>query len=134
MGTRMKTSSRPMGSGQSQQYPVGTAPCPQHPVRNGQQPSYDRMQRTQREFPDTLEGFGYAFNERGELRHIDTNQPFTYYADAKDNAYNERRYKVIGELVTRYIYMLLEKETRLLRTFIPVITKVSKSIVQKYPL
>ena len=43
MGTRMKTSSRPMGSGQSKQYPVGTAPYPQHPVRNGQQPSYDSM-------------------------------------------------------------------------------------------
>ncbi|CAL1269535.1 unnamed protein product [Larinioides sclopetarius] len=50
------------------------------------------------EFPDTFEGFGYKFNEFGQLRHITTGESFEFNVKKDDQAYNQKRYEALGEL------------------------------------
>ncbi|XP_074138203.1 cotranscriptional regulator ARB2A isoform X9 [Sminthopsis crassicaudata] len=49
------------------------------------------------EFPDTLEGFEYAFNEKGQLRHIATGEPFVFNAREDLHRWNQKRYEALGE-------------------------------------
>ncbi|KAM9102638.1 cotranscriptional regulator ARB2A isoform 7-T13 [Sarcophilus harrisii] len=49
------------------------------------------------EFPDTLEGFEYAFNEKGQLRHIATGEPFIFNAREDLHRWNQKRYEALGE-------------------------------------
>ncbi|XP_072462260.1 cotranscriptional regulator ARB2A isoform X10 [Notamacropus eugenii] len=49
------------------------------------------------EFPDTLEGFEYAFNEKGQLRHIRTGEPFVFNAREDLHRWNQKRYEALGE-------------------------------------
>ncbi|XP_078009262.1 cotranscriptional regulator ARB2A isoform X6 [Phascolarctos cinereus] len=49
------------------------------------------------EFPDTLEGFEYAFNEKGQLRHITTGEPFVFNAREDLHRWNQKRYEALGE-------------------------------------
>ncbi|GBN47264.1 Protein FAM172A [Araneus ventricosus] len=72
------------------------------------------------EFPDTFEGFGYKFNEFGQLRHITTGEPFEFNVKRDDQAYNQKRYEALGELVNDYVYELLEKEGGLKKLTIPL--------------
>lgn len=48
------------------------------------------------EFPNTLEGFGYRFNDRGQLRNIQTGKPFEF-AVSTDATYNQKRYEALGK-------------------------------------
>ncbi|XP_074057490.1 cotranscriptional regulator ARB2A isoform X4 [Macrotis lagotis] len=50
------------------------------------------------EFPDTLEGFEYAFNEKGQLRHITTGEPFVFNAREDLHRWNQKRYEALGEV------------------------------------
>ncbi|XP_074138199.1 cotranscriptional regulator ARB2A isoform X5 [Sminthopsis crassicaudata] len=50
------------------------------------------------EFPDTLEGFEYAFNEKGQLRHIATGEPFVFNAREDLHRWNQKRYEALGEV------------------------------------
>ncbi|XP_003738780.1 cotranscriptional regulator FAM172A [Galendromus occidentalis] len=61
------------------------------------------------EFPSTLEGFGYRFNDRGRLRSIQTGKPFEF-AVSTDAVYNQRRYEALGQVLDQYVYDLLLKE------------------------
>lgn len=67
------------------------------------------------EFPKTLEGFGYGFNENGKLRKLDpetgdlTNEPFEFNV-SDDSDYNQKHYEALGEVINHYVYGLLEKE------------------------
>ncbi|XP_055954240.1 cotranscriptional regulator FAM172A homolog [Argiope bruennichi] len=72
------------------------------------------------EFPNTFEGFGYKFNEFGQLRHITTGEPFEFNVKKDDQVYNQKRYEALGELVTDYVYDLLEKEGGLKKMTIPL--------------
>lgn len=58
-------------------------------------------------FPTTFEGFGYKFNEFGQLQHITTGAPFNFNEKENDHIFNQKRYEAIGELVTDYVYNLL---------------------------
>ncbi|KAJ7320333.1 hypothetical protein JRQ81_019844 [Phrynocephalus forsythii] len=60
----------------------------------------------------------YDFNRNGELRHVDTNEPFIF---SYQNSYigNHKRYQVLGHLVTQYVYELLEKACKLQKIYIP---------------
>lgn len=75
-------------------------------------------------FPNSLEGFGYAFNEDGQLRKLDPatgrtgNQPFEFNVSGDSN-YNQKRYEALGEVVTEYVYGLLENQLGLQKLSVP---------------
>uniref|UniRef100_H2ZWE0 Si:ch73-41e3.7 n=2 Tax=Latimeria chalumnae TaxID=7897 RepID=H2ZWE0_LATCH len=72
------------------------------------------------EIPKTLEEFRYYFNEKGQLRHKVTQEPFAfnYYKNALD--WNHRRYEALNHIITQHVYGLLEKECNLTRIWFPV--------------
>ncbi|XP_038177069.1 cotranscriptional regulator FAM172A isoform X2 [Arvicola amphibius] len=72
------------------------------------------------DFPDTLEGFEYAFNEKGQLRHIKTGEPFVFNYHEDLHRWNQKRYEALGEIITKYVYELLEKDCNLQKISIPV--------------
>uniref|UniRef100_A0A8C4J8S6 Protein FAM172A-like n=1 Tax=Dromaius novaehollandiae TaxID=8790 RepID=A0A8C4J8S6_DRONO len=72
------------------------------------------------EFPDTLEGFEYGFNEKGQLRHIKTGEPFVFNYREDLHRWNQKRYEALGEIITKYVYGLLEKECHLKKVTLPV--------------
>nr|XP_033774921.1 cotranscriptional regulator FAM172A isoform X3 [Geotrypetes seraphini] len=72
------------------------------------------------EFPDTLEGFEYAFNEKGQLRHIKTGEPFVFNYREDLHRWNQKRYEALGEIITKHVYDLLEKECNLKKVHLPV--------------
>ncbi|XP_063137544.1 cotranscriptional regulator ARB2A isoform X6 [Rattus norvegicus] len=71
------------------------------------------------DFPDTLEGFEYAFNEKGQLRHIKTGEPFVFNYREDLHRWNQKRYEALGEIITRYVYELLESDCNLKKISIP---------------
>ncbi|XP_071168017.1 cotranscriptional regulator ARB2A-like isoform X2 [Mytilus edulis] len=71
------------------------------------------------DFPTTLGGFGYHFNEDGQLRNIETGNGYNFVEKEDNHRYNQKRYEAIGDIITDYIYELLEKEG-LERVSIPV--------------
>ncbi|XP_077087774.1 cotranscriptional regulator ARB2A homolog isoform X3 [Siphateles boraxobius] len=48
-------------------------------------------------FPETLDGFEYAFNEHGQLRHINTGEPFVFNYKEDLHRWNQKRYEALGE-------------------------------------
>ncbi|XP_045141004.1 cotranscriptional regulator FAM172A isoform X3 [Echinops telfairi] len=72
------------------------------------------------DFPDTLEGFEYAFNEKGQLRHTKTGEPFVFNYREDLHRWNQKRYEALGEIITKYVYELLEKDCNLKKISIPV--------------
>ncbi|XP_049978151.1 cotranscriptional regulator ARB2A isoform X5 [Alexandromys fortis] len=72
------------------------------------------------DFPTTLEGFEYAFNEKGQLRHIKTGEPFVFNYREDLHRWNQKRYEALGEIITKYVYELLEKDCNLQKISIPV--------------
>lgn len=82
----------------------------------GQRSSYQRPVMS--EFPNTIDGFGYRFNEKGQLRSIHNGKAFEF-AESTDPVYNQRRYEALGEALDEYVYDLLVKEG-LERISIPV--------------
>ncbi|XP_063151491.1 cotranscriptional regulator ARB2A isoform X6 [Candoia aspera] len=72
------------------------------------------------EFPDTLEGFEYTFNEKGQLRHIKTGEPFVFNYREDLHRWNQKRYEALGEIITKYVYDLLEEECHLKKVYVPI--------------
>ncbi|GAB6028345.1 hypothetical protein CHUAL_002516 [Chamberlinius hualienensis] len=72
-----------------------------------------------REFPNTLQEFGYHFNEEGRLCDIKTGQPFDFKV-SEDHTYNQKRYEAIGEIITNHIYELLETRCGLKKLYVPI--------------
>ncbi|XP_070542343.1 cotranscriptional regulator ARB2A homolog [Ptychodera flava] len=77
-------------------------------------------ERSKHTFPDTLEEFKYKFNEDGELRHMETDEKFIFHVKKDDHVYNQKRYEALGEIITDYVYNLLEKDEKLQKVYIPV--------------
>ncbi|GFR16716.1 cotranscriptional regulator FAM172A, partial [Trichonephila clavata] len=77
-------------------------------------------QINQEDFPDSFEGFGYRFNEFGQLRHITTGEPFEFNLKKDDHLYNQKRYEALGEIVTNHVFHLLETECNLIKMPIPL--------------
>ncbi|XP_037632585.1 cotranscriptional regulator FAM172A homolog isoform X2 [Sebastes umbrosus] len=71
-------------------------------------------------FPQTLEEFEYAFNEYGQLRHINTGEPFVFNAREDLHRWNQKRYEALGEIITQYVYELLEKKCNMTKAILPV--------------
>uniref|UniRef100_A0A665SXX2 Arb2 domain-containing protein n=1 Tax=Echeneis naucrates TaxID=173247 RepID=A0A665SXX2_ECHNA len=71
-------------------------------------------------FPKTLEEFEYTFNEHGQLRHIKTGEPFVFNAREDLHRWNQKRYEALGEIITQYVYELLEKKCNMTKAFLPV--------------
>ncbi|XP_075446242.1 putative protein ARB2BP isoform X1 [Ascaphus truei] len=76
--------------------------------------------RTCLETSKSLEDLQYYFNERGELRHIITKEPFVYNYYKNEYERNHKRYQVLGDMITLYVYELLEKHCKLERISIPI--------------
>jgi len=70
-------------------------------------------------FPDTLAGFGYGFNENGQMRQIDrktgqiTNTPFQFEVKPNNHGFNQAHYEALGEVITEEVYHILRKDTHL---------------------
>ncbi|KFP84055.1 Putative protein FAM172B, partial [Acanthisitta chloris] len=62
----------------------------------------------------------YDFNIKGELRHLDTKEPFVfnYYKNGHDQ--NHKRYEVLGHFITQYVYDLLQRVCMLQKVYIPI--------------
>ncbi|XP_077198225.1 putative protein ARB2BP [Paroedura picta] len=65
------------------------------------------------------ENLNYDFNRNGELRHIDTNEPFIFNYNSSRYS-NHERYEVLGHLITQYVYELLEWGCKLQKNYIPI--------------
>uniref|UniRef100_A0AAY4AFC6 Arb2 domain-containing protein n=1 Tax=Denticeps clupeoides TaxID=299321 RepID=A0AAY4AFC6_9TELE len=74
-------------------------------------------------FPKTLEEFEYAFNEHGQLRHTKTGEAFVFNYREDLHRWNQKRYEALGEIITQYVYELLEKECNLTREILPIDAK-----------
>lgn len=77
---------------------------------------------------DLLEELQYDFNEKTELRHIETQRPFVfnYYKNVPER--NSKRYQALGHLLEKYMYELLEKVCKLQKVYItPEADKESRS-------
>ncbi|XP_040192543.1 putative protein FAM172B [Rana temporaria] len=72
------------------------------------------------EIPQHFEDLQYYFNEQGELRHMVTNKPFLYNYYKNEYDRNHKRYKIIGAMITLYVYELLQKDCNLQRITIPI--------------
>lgn len=66
----------------------------------------------------SLEEFGYIFNSAGEMRHKDTDKPFTFDVKPGNGDYNQKHYEALGNIVTLEIYKLLEQRTRLEKLYL----------------
>ncbi|XP_041101221.1 cotranscriptional regulator FAM172A homolog isoform X3 [Polyodon spathula] len=71
-------------------------------------------------FPNNLEEFEYAFNEKGQLRHIKTGEPFVFNYREDLHRWNQKRYEALGEIITKHVYELLEKECNMKKEILPV--------------
>ncbi|XP_051876287.1 cotranscriptional regulator FAM172A homolog isoform X4 [Pristis pectinata] len=71
-------------------------------------------------FPKTLEEFEYSFNEKGQLRHTKTGEPYVFNYHEDMHRWNQKRYEALGEIITHCVYDLLEKECHLKKVYLPV--------------
>uniref|UniRef100_A0A3Q3FVF1 ARB2 cotranscriptional regulator A n=1 Tax=Labrus bergylta TaxID=56723 RepID=A0A3Q3FVF1_9LABR len=71
-------------------------------------------------FPKTLQEFEYAFNDYGQLRHIKSREPFVFNAREDLHRWNQKRYEALGEIITQYVYELLEKKCNMTKEILPV--------------
>mmetsp|Transcript_9807 Transcript_9807/g.11783 ORF Transcript_9807/g.11783 Transcript_9807/m.11783 type:complete len:317 (-) Transcript_9807:75-1025(-) len=73
-------------------------------------------QESSENFPSTLEGLGYAFNEEGKLRKLNpetaelTEEGFQYTVKEGDKKFNQKHYEALGAVVNEEVFYLLEKE------------------------
>ncbi|KAM5335313.1 putative protein ARB2BP [Glossophaga mutica] len=68
---------------------------------------------------DLLEELKYDFNEKAELRHLETQRPFVYNYYKNVPERNCKRYQAFSHLLEKYIYELLEKMCKLQKVYIP---------------
>ncbi|XP_072372387.1 cotranscriptional regulator ARB2A homolog isoform X4 [Scyliorhinus torazame] len=71
-------------------------------------------------FPQTLDEFEYSFNEKGQLRHIKTGEPYVFNYHEDLHRWNQKRYEALGEIITHCVYELLENECHLKKVHLPV--------------
>lgn len=70
-------------------------------------------------FPDTLAGFGYEFKD-GQLKNIQTGDPYVFAVRPDDQAYNQSYYDALGELVLQEVYKLVKREAGMVKAPIPL--------------
>nr|CAG8523264.1 6903_t:CDS:10 [Entrophospora candida] len=71
-------------------------------------------------FPTDVEGFGYRFDENGELRHIKTNERFEFEVTPGNQYYNQCHYEALGEIIGEYIEEELVKKYQFKKQIIPI--------------
>lgn len=67
-----------------------------------------------------LEQFGYKFNESGKLINITNGERFKFNVKENDTKYNDHHYESLCQVLTEYIYDLLQTEGGLEKIMIPV--------------
>lgn len=84
----------------------------------GSQSSVDDMPKYT--FPETIEEFGYVFNDKGQLvKKNDMTGRFEYDVKEDDRNYNQQHYDALGEVITEYLYGLIEQDLKLERAYVP---------------
>ncbi|CAI2169373.1 11202_t:CDS:10 [Funneliformis geosporum] len=82
------------------------------------------------DFPKNIEGFGYKFNENGELRHIETNERFLFVVKPDDRSYNQNHYEALGgTVIGEFIEEELVNKYNLIRKTIPVESDEDEDVV-----
>ncbi|TWW60012.1 Protein FAM172A [Takifugu flavidus] len=56
----------------------------------------------------------------GQLRHTETGEPFVFNAREDLHRWNQKRYEALGEIITLYVYELLEKTCNMTKAILPV--------------
>lgn len=69
-------------------------------------------------FPDTLEDFGYRFNQEGKLRSIEKDEPYDFHV-SEDFHYNQKYYNAIGDVITEEIYQMMINDYKLRKVSLP---------------
>lgn len=70
--------------------------------------SLSRRRLADEQFPETLEGFGYRFNEKGQLRQIeDPEQGYVFEVKPEDKNYNQKRYEALGSVSDYFLFCFL---------------------------
>lgn len=95
------------------------AECDSKPDMHRMVKKFDCLENTT-SFGSTLTEFGYAFNQEGELRDINTGGRFVFHVKPDDRAFNQAHYEAIGEVIDDEVFKLLERECKLKRIEIPV--------------
>jgi len=72
------------------------------------------------EFSDfkTLKDFGYEFNPAGELKQIESGEPFKFEVKPGDKNYNQQHYEALGEVLNLEVYRLLEEKAGLKKLYL----------------
>ncbi|KAF3850974.1 hypothetical protein F7725_012746 [Dissostichus mawsoni] len=55
----------------------------------------------------------------GGLRHLKTGEPFVFNAREDLHRWNQKRYEALGEIITQYVYELLEKKCNMTKQILP---------------
>lgn len=67
--------------------------------KNGASRMVSKRKMSDEQFPTNLEGFGYFFNEKGQLRQIaKPDEGFVFEVKSGDKAYNQKHYEALGEV------------------------------------
>ncbi|XP_061623210.1 cotranscriptional regulator FAM172A homolog isoform X3 [Phyllopteryx taeniolatus] len=66
------------------------------------------------------------FLQGGQLRHMKTGEPFIFNAREDLHRWNQKRYEALGEIVTQYVYELLEKKCNMTKAILPVDATVNE--------
>ncbi|RUO96956.1 hypothetical protein BC936DRAFT_141211, partial [Jimgerdemannia flammicorona] len=80
---------------------------------------YKRNNKELPEFPKNIADFGYAFNEQGELRNIETNGRFEFNVVDDDRKFNQAHYEALGDAIGIWIESELETRFGLVKRVIP---------------
>jgi serine/threonine protein kinase len=78
------------------------------------------------EASDVILSHGFAFNEKGQLREINTENPFDYDFTG-DRIRNEQRYQELAKSVTEYIHDHLSRKLKMDKIFLPVDAKTDEA-------
>ncbi|KAI8908744.1 Arb2 domain-containing protein [Powellomyces hirtus] len=78
-------------------------------------------------FPSTLSEFGYTFNELGQLRSIESGEPFKFEVRPGSRAYNQAHYEALGDVIGEHIETELGRDHGLVRIEIPVDAKENEA-------
>ena len=52
------------------------------------------------------------------MRHIETGEPFKFDVKKNDHRYNQNHYEALGDVITNYVYSLLETEAKLKKVYV----------------
>ncbi|GBC10298.1 hypothetical protein RclHR1_00950035 [Rhizophagus clarus] len=71
-------------------------------------------------FPRDIKALGYCIDEKGQLRTLETGEPYKFEVKEKDKAYNEALYDALLETIGDWVQEKLQNECGMVRTILPL--------------